>query len=352
MIAVFITNSGILAQAIEEEVGFKYVKGNYLFDSGRYDEAIQIYNDIIKSDPSFKDVLIYRANAKYALGAYKGAKKDGMDYVQLNGLNEEVCLILGKAELGLNNPMAAVSYFDFTIMKNKENVDALLYRGNSFFELEDDVKACTDWHKALRLGSDLAKRQANKYCQRVAIPIDEEPKEKIVEVANQGDEMETQNTDNEEVLSVGHQNEDIENSENSTFPTMDDVIMIGQDSVYYGDSNSNTVEEEVIVPVPMDDTVELMEIDEDLDIKIFGGIGSRKVKEIPEILILSDTEGQVVVDICIDKSGNVISASMNRDESTISSAGLISLALRKSRDFRFERSRESEQCGKLAFLIK
>ena len=103
---------------------------------------------------------------------------------------------------------------------------------------------------------------------------------------------------------------------------------------------------------PIDQTVEILEIDEDLDIKVYAGIGNRIVRNVPDILILSDNAGQVVVDICIDKSGNVKSATLNRDDSTIGSAGLISLSLRKAREFKFDRARKSEQCGKIAFMIK
>lgn len=351
------------AQSVEEETGFKYVKGNYLFDSGRYDEAIQVYNEIVQDDPSYKSVLVYRARAKYALGASKGAKRDGLAFIELNGLTEEVCLIMGKAEFGLGNPMVSMSYLDFALYRNPVNEEALLFRGNVFFDLEDDVAACTDWHKAKRLGSDKASQQATLYCKRVAIPIDDI--EVIHEESDKKEEGKILSSD--EVLS----SEDVEENDSA-----EDSIL-GGDEVLSSETNddlptetANTNEDDYIydsgqdldeefpeeVPVfddePLDIVVEIIEIDDDLDIKIYDGVGSREVREIPDILILSDKAGQVVVDICIDQSGNVVSASLNRKKSTVGSAGLISLALRKSREFKFARSREREQCGKIAFLIK
>lgn len=364
------------AQELDSEIGFQYVKGNYLFDSGRFDEAIQIYNDILKGDPSYEDALIYRARAKYALGAYKGAKKDALAYISYNGLNEEVCLIMGKAELGIGNPMVAISYLDYSILRNSDNVDALLFRGNAYFEIEDDVKACTDWHKALLRGSDKARQQADSYCQRVAIPIEDRAKQedKEVVVMDDGDD---DTLDDGEVLSSGTleeeeiEEDDIistssEQADTSSPMKEEEVIMMGENGPVAKEDDDEEVisvgtmledeeDEPEVVEVkvdPVDQSVEVIEVDEDLDIKVYAGIGNRKVKNVPDILILADNAGQVVVDICIDRSGNVKSATLNRDDSTIGSAGLISLSLRKAREFKFDRSRKNEQCGKIAFMIK
>jgi tetratricopeptide (TPR) repeat protein len=357
-------------QTVEEETGFKYVKGNYLFDSGRYDEAIQIYNDIVKGDPSYESVLVYRARAKYALGAYKGAKRDGLAFIELNGLTEDVCLVMGKAELGLGNPLVALSYLDYTLAKNKMNIDGLLFRGNAYFELEDDVAACTDWHKAKRLGSDRASQQTGLYCKRVAIPIEDTQVEKEDDVIKVEDSSNDTILEDDEVLSSDTNDpvyedetteddvltgDEVLSTDTSDLPTTE-TTDTSEDDYIFGtneDLDEEFPEEDpVFDDEPLDIVVELIEIDEDLDIKIYDGIGSREVREIPDILILSDKAGQVVVDICIDQSGNVSSASLNRKKSTVGSAGLISLALRKSREFKFTRSRDREQCGKIAFLIK
>ncbi len=352
------------AQALEEETGFKYVKGNYLFDNGRFDEAIQIYNDIVKGSPDFEEVLIYRARAKYALAAYKGAKKDGLKYIELNGLNEEVCLVMGKAELGLGNPRVAITYLDYCISQNKSNSDALLFRGNAFFEIEDDVAACTDWHKAKRLGSDRAEQNTRTYCKRVAIPIEDEAKREE-RVEDNGDDVlddgevissRTEEESDDDVIS-GDEVLSTDDLEESDDPVEDDPVDSTSEDDYIFENSDDDLdaefpEEEPVFDEPLDIVVEIVEIDEDLDIKLYDGIGSRKVREVPDILILSDKAGQVVVDVCVDESGNVSNATLNRKQSTVGSAGLISLALRKSREFKFERKRNGEQCGKIAFLIK
>jgi hypothetical protein len=107
------------------------------------------------------------------------------------------------------------------------------------------------------------------------------------------------------------------------------------------------------VPVePVDNTINKIYIDEDLTLEIRDGIGSREIRELPDMLILSDNSGIVAVDICVDKFGQVDKAEVNRDKSTIYTASLVNLALRKSKEIYFERSWKKEQCGSIYFRIK
>ena len=71
----------------------------------------------------------------------------------------------------------------------------------------------------------------------------------------------------------------------------------------------------------------------------------------PNILILSDTDGTVSVDICVNKRGKVESAEFNSKLSTIATKSLVSLAIRKAKDFWFESNDYKEQCGVIMFKI-
>ena len=87
-----------------------------------------------------------------------------------------------------------------------------------------------------------------------------------------------------------------------------------------------------------DNTPNQIEIDEDLTLIIRGqGLGRRKVLDQPNILILSDEDGTVSIDICVNKRGKVESAEFNSKLSTIAKKSLVSLAIRKSKDFWFEK---------------
>jgi len=94
-------------------------------------------------------------------------------------------------------------------------------------------------------------------------------------------------------------------------------------------------------------------IDEDLTLIIRGeGLGKRKVLDQPNILILSDEDGTVAIDICVNKRGKVESAEFNTKLSTIAKKSLVSLSIRKAKDFWFEKNDYKEQCGVIMFKIK
>jgi len=104
---------------------------------------------------------------------------------------------------------------------------------------------------------------------------------------------------------------------------------------------------------PDDNTPNTIVIDEDLTLIIRGeGLGKRKVLDQPNILILSDEDGTVAIDICVNKRGKVESAEFNTKLSTIAKKSLVSLSIRKAKDFWFEKNDYKEQCGVIMFKIK
>ena len=102
-----------------------------------------------------------------------------------------------------------------------------------------------------------------------------------------------------------------------------------------------------------DDSVNSFVIDEDLTISISGQeLGLRKIKEVPSILILADENGKVTVNICVNKEGVVTKAEFNGTLSTIAKKSLVSLALRKAKEFEFTPGKYDIQCGIMEFNIK
>ncbi len=95
-------------QTLDEEIGFIYVKAEYLLETGRNDEAVTNYNLIIAKDPGYKEALIHRGKAKFALGAYKGAKNDAMQSIDLKGIMPENAALLGRAFASLNEREPAI----------------------------------------------------------------------------------------------------------------------------------------------------------------------------------------------------------------------------------------------------
>jgi len=82
---------------------------------------------------------------------------------------------------------------------------------------------------------------------------------------------------------------------------------------------------------------------------IGGGLGGRAVKERGRINDSSQKSGKIVIEVCVDKSGNVTSADYTQRGSTTSDSELKSKALQAARGYRFATSTADQQCGTITF---
>ena len=99
MLLLFVNVS--FAQNWEEEIGFLYTKAEYLMETERYEEAIKQLTVVTNKNPEYKEALYLKAKAKYALGAYKGAKKDLLIAMDIKGLESNLVQLIGLTEYEL-----------------------------------------------------------------------------------------------------------------------------------------------------------------------------------------------------------------------------------------------------------
>lgn len=334
----------VIAQDLEDDPEFGALKAEFLMQKGRFEDAIRVLNDVLKKDPENPKYLLIRAEAKYALGAYKGAKKDALSYLETSGINEKLCYIMGRTELAMGNAQAAIGYLEALIGWNDGEADYFLQRGNAYWELEEEELACADWHKALRMGSDYAAHKARTYCPRIRIPIEDKTSDAEEDGGNTG----TDPVETDKQIPPYDQREDQTEEQDKTGDYPSDTTEQDNQQNDPGDSG----EEEEVPQEPVDNTVNKIYIDEDLTLEIRDGLGSRDIRELPDMLILSDKSGVVVVDVCVDKYGEVKEAVVNREKSNIYTISLVNLALRKSKEIYFERTWKKEQCGSIYFNIR
>lgn len=359
------------AQNLEDEVEFNYIKAKYLLDTERYEDAIKAFTKIISEEKEYKDALLLRAQAKYAMAAYQGTKKDVLLYAATKGLTGMAATLLGKADYKMGRTDAAINSLSVAVMFNKEDAQIPEFLGNLYEDSDQLLKACEFWEKASYMGSSKARIKAKKVCGSTfreethnQKPRDtrgndaEEPiEEKTQEIPEEVREMKDEST------SIGDHSDDTLNK-----PTKDKVLKKkdeneqtkddSEDPIRETEDENNTIEEEPVREAEVekmpeeDNTPNEIEIDEDLTLVIRGqGLGKRKVLDQPNILILSDNDGIVSIDICVNKRGKVESAEFNSKLSTIAKKSLVSLAIRKSKDFWFEKNDFKEQCGVIMFKI-
>jgi outer membrane biosynthesis protein TonB len=83
-----------------------------------------------------------------------------------------------------------------------------------------------------------------------------------------------------------------------------------------------------------------------------GNLGSRNLRSKPSITDNSQDEGTVVLYVCVDKDGNVISADFTQKGSTTSSANLVSLARSNAMRWKFDAGDIDKQCGTITYRFR
>jgi len=331
MITLLSFSLGTMAQEMDDEVGFIYVKAEYLMETGRYSDASKQYGEVIRLQPDYKDALLKRAMAKFEMASFRGVKDDILKAIKLTGISPDAIRMLGIADYKLGNHNAAINSLTTAIMMGSKDADVYHARGESHLAMEMFEEACSDWTTAAKRGNNKASLQKNKYCGDVV----SRPR---------GGTKPTPNRDTGKVEKPKRDG-NVFKPKPGRDTDQNDNRQEEADEVY----EEEYVEEDKGPPV--DNSVNKIEVDEDLSLEIKNGLGAREVLQQPNILILSDSSGDVAIDICINERGRVETAEFNASDSSLDTRSIVSLAVRKAQEFWFEKSDYEEMCGTIVFKI-
>lgn len=328
---------------VESEVGFLYVKAEYLLETQRYDEAVTAFTEVIRMQQDYEDALLKRASAKYAMAAYRGVKDDVFNSIKLKGLSYEAARLLGLTEYRQRNYEAAISSLSMAAC-GSDDQELYYIMGECYLAMEEFASACGSWNEAARLGSNKAQLQANKYCDDV---VSTKPNSGPRPRPNGGKPTTTKPGKPTGGTTTGTSGGVVKPdlSKPGTKPSTNTP----------GSGEVLTETDEVIVneepKMPVDDSVNEIFVDEDLTLIMKNGIGSREVLKQPNILILAEDSGSVAIDVVINERGRVEDASFNPTGSTMDTRSIVSLATRKAGEFWFEKSDWEKMEGTIVFKI-
>ena len=82
------------------------------------------------------------------------------------------------------------------------------------------------------------------------------------------------------------------------------------------------------------------------------GLGNRSLLYAPEISDSTQKQGRVIINICVNGKGKVLSAEYTQRGSTTTDSHLINLAKESARKYRFSESKADEQCGEVIIDFK
>lgn len=86
--------------------------------------------------------------------------------------------------------------------------------------------------------------------------------------------------------------------------------------------------------------------------KVGDGLGDRGTVYVPTIKDNTQKKGRVVVKICVNQDGKVISAKYTQKGSTTTDAHLIEVAEKNAKKYKFNKSKIVEQCGSIVIDFK
>ncbi len=83
-----------------------------------------------------------------------------------------------------------------------------------------------------------------------------------------------------------------------------------------------------------------------------GGLGDRGVKYFPKVKDRTQKSGIVVIDVCVNQAGKVVSARYTQRGSTTTDKRLREIAIKNAKRFQFTDSDIDKQCGTITFNFK
>ena len=339
------------SQDVEDEIGFVYLKAEYLLETQRYADAIKQYGEVIRKEPGYKDALIKRAMAKYEMASFRGVKEDLINYIKLKGASMEATRLLALTDYKQGNHEAALNSLNTLMACGSSDSELFYVRGECYLALDAFEDACGNWQKAASMGHNTASLQSNKYCRDIVANTPNSGPRPRPDAGTASPSTQSKPTQSGPITKPTKPSTNPNPTKPGTRPsTSSGTSGTGNTQI----PTTPPVEDEVVITKPtqpVDNSVNEIVVDEDLTLVLKNGIGGRKLLQQPNILILADEGGIVAIDIVVNDRGRVDSAEFNASNSTLNTQSIISLAIRKSKEFWFEKSEWPETRGTIVFRI-
>ncbi len=367
LIAGLFFSMSLFAQNLEDEVEFLYMKAKYLYDTDRHEDAVNAFNKVIQKDANHQDALVLRGASKFSLAAYQGAIKDFNKSIEERGVTKDVVGWIALAHYKMNNMDLAVNTLETALLVDPKNRTLWNLQGDIAQDNDERLKACDSWEKAAALGDTKAERKLEKNCdgssksKRDRISKTDSKKANFNQEDPNKSKKDDGILDDDEVISLGDREEDVilkdDKYEDNDTPVREEMDEETEDQLEeeevlsLGDKEE---EEDTTEEKPDRDPNEkaIIEIDEIIALEIYGEyLGSRKILDQPNILMLPEEDGIVAVNVCVGSKGRVKTAEYNDELSTIKTQSLISFAIRKAKEFWFAKDRNKEACGVILYKI-
>ena len=139
-----------------------FIRGNNHFQQGQYEEAIKVYDEVIRLDSKYAPAYYNRGTTKGELGQHEAAIKDFDKAIELNPKDAVAYNNRGTAKSKLGQHVEAIKDYDEAIELNPEYAKAYYNRGNAKGDLGQHEEAIKDFDEAIRLNPNDAVAYNNR----------------------------------------------------------------------------------------------------------------------------------------------------------------------------------------------
>ncbi len=138
-------------RSLRETINDKILRGKNLLQVKRYEEALDIFDEIITVNPENSKVYVYAGKALLALQSHEKALAYINQALKINLMDPTVCVIAGEVHLGLKNWEEALKYFQNASQLDVNFARAYFGMGQVFHEYQEYDKAIRMFRKTLAL---------------------------------------------------------------------------------------------------------------------------------------------------------------------------------------------------------
>lgn len=133
--------------------------------AGNYKSAIADYTKAIKMRPKFVEAYQNRGVAKYKLNDLKGAMADFDKTIELDNMNADAFTGRANVNFMLLKYKEAIEDCTSSLGLNPRDYVAYNLRGLAYNKIGNKTNSCSDFTKAIELGSQSAIKNRSTFCK-------------------------------------------------------------------------------------------------------------------------------------------------------------------------------------------
>ena len=136
--------------------------GNRHFQQGKYDKAIEDYDEAIRINPESAEAYYNRGTTKDMLGRHEEAIADYNEAIRINPEFAQAYYNRGNAKDALGRHEEAIANYDEAIRINSQYAQAYCNRGTVKLTFDQHNEAIEDYDEAIRINPQFAKAYYNR----------------------------------------------------------------------------------------------------------------------------------------------------------------------------------------------